>query len=977
MADGASSISVCVRVRPFTIREAAQLVKTDDGPLFLGDGSLAAAPTPKLHSKGLRSVIRVVDDRCLVFDPPEDNPVHRFSRSVVPQGKKVKDQTFAFDKVFDQNTTQGDVYEATTKPLLDNVLDGYNATVFAYGATGCGKTHTITGTPQQPGIIFLTMQELFERINDLQETKKTEISLSYLEIYNETIRDLLVPGGSKQGLTLREDANSSVSVGGLSSHHPNNVNEVMEMIIKGNQWRTMSPTEANATSSRSHAVLQINVSTKDRNAAVNEPHTMATLSIIDLAGSERASATKNRGERLVEGANINKSLLALGSCINALCDVRKHSHVPYRNSKLTRLLKFSLGGNCKTVMIVCVSPSSAHFDESQNTLRYANRAKNIQTKVTKNVFNVNRHVKDYLKKIDEQRQLIEEMQQKMKDFEGAAFVKFKKQSEKREGIAKDGIARIRTAFENCTAEKQERTSTMRKLRQVERRISMISAWIAGFDTVCEQREDEEPPRSLIAMRKTALGIQAELEASRQHYHQKLARSAWDRALDTALQTGIRQLKETDAANCGSDVSSLMREAELLRSCAEREAFMAVLEQERGGDAAVVQVLLQAHFETVAILGQIMTMSEEDAVKAAKEMLGRIIASCSDAASQVIKPDGGLPVIEAFPPTSKGTPKRRNPTKLMGPSPMKLPVPVWGENQSPSKPMSSPRRKKYGAPRKGIRVTPKKSPIKVAKRGVRWRDDVEDGALADFQATPQALDYTPSNSSSRAGTPPLSSIPVRTSLDSSPIPAPPELGTLDIKPSRNSRFQTGFLSKVRSGSPQSLLPAFSSDSEISPLREAEGGKTHGRSPLHNVALPTTSSAENTPNDSDKGSAPSSEDEKSWLDSVSKDQNAARSIRSAMTSMRRSSNGGLPGGGSGHHLHHHKTASTGTIRTRNVKSPPQTRRSSISKNGAPGPAPRRVTLSEDRGRPGLDSRALRIGGARAGAGGSVRAEKGVWR
>lgn len=164
--DGASSISVAVRVRPFTIREAAQLAKIDDGPLFLGDGSLAAAPTPKLAQKGLRSVIKVVDDRCLyvprescsdcrrekqpntlssrVFDPPEDNPMQKFSKSVVPNGKRVKDQTFVFDKVFDQNTTQCDVYESTTRSLLDNVLDGYNATVFAYGATGCGKTHTIT-----------------------------------------------------------------------------------------------------------------------------------------------------------------------------------------------------------------------------------------------------------------------------------------------------------------------------------------------------------------------------------------------------------------------------------------------------------------------------------------------------------------------------------------------------------------------------------------------------------------------------------------------------------------------------------------------------------------------------------------------------------------------------------------------------------------------------------------------------------------
>lgn len=161
-----------------------------------------------------------------VFDPPEDNPVQRFSRSVLPQGKRVKDQTFAFDRVFDDNTNQSDVYEATTRGLLDSVIDGYNATVFAYGATGCGKTHTITGTAQQPGIIFLTMQELFEKVEEIKGEKATEISLSYLEIYNETIRDLLIVPGSKTnpgGLMLREDANQAVSVSGLSSHHPQNV----------------------------------------------------------------------------------------------------------------------------------------------------------------------------------------------------------------------------------------------------------------------------------------------------------------------------------------------------------------------------------------------------------------------------------------------------------------------------------------------------------------------------------------------------------------------------------------------------------------------------------------------------------------------------------------------------------------------------------------------------------------------------------
>lgn len=255
----------------------------------------------------------------------------------------MKDQTFGFDRIFDDGISQGDVYDGTTRNLLDSVLDGYNATVFAYGATGCGKTHTITGTVQDPGIIFLTMQELFERISDRSEEKTCEISLSYLEIYNETIRDLLVPGGSKGGLMLREDANQAVSVAGLSSHHPQNVQEVMDMIVRGNDYRTMSPTEANATSSRSHAVLQINVSQKDRNAGVHEPHTMATLSIIDLAGSERASATKNRGRGSLK-AQILTSRCWHWEAVSTLCVILENGIMFLIGTRNLRAFSNSLWG---------------------------------------------------------------------------------------------------------------------------------------------------------------------------------------------------------------------------------------------------------------------------------------------------------------------------------------------------------------------------------------------------------------------------------------------------------------------------------------------------------------------------------------------------------------------------------------------------------------------------------------------------------
>ena len=623
------------------------------------------------------------------------------------------------------------------------------------------------------------------------------------------------------------------------------VQEVMDIIVRGNDLRTMSPTEANATSSRSHAVLQINVSSKDRNAPVNEPHSMATLSIIDLAGSERASATKNRGERLTEGANINKSLLALGSCINALCDNRKRNHVPYRNSKLTRLLKFSLGGNCKTVMIVCVSPSSVHFDETQNTLRYANRAKNIQTKVTRNVFNVNRHVKDYLKKIDEQRALIDELMKRQQDQEGSAFVKFAKQTEKKEVILREAISRLRQAYDESQTDRKERLGIWKTLKQAEKRIGLISSWIAAFDNVSEIREGEDLPPQIAAMRDSAVGISVELEQTRQHCHRKLEKTNWANKMDIALQAGLRQLSEVDGLTDGTDAAKLTREYEYLKSISERELYSNILEQEKGGDAAIVQVLVQAHIETVAILSQITQMEEEDAVQAARKVLTRIMTSCTNATSQAIRPDGGLPGTEFFAPSHKGTPKRRKPVNIKGPSPMRsIPMPTLTESShttsSPMKSAASPRRRKMGgATKKGIQfASPKKKSPSKAKRGVRWRDDTENGTLAEFQATPEHIEPTPTTSATELPPPTFStrSIPTlvldKTSSGSSPIPTPPKTSMI-MKPS-TSRFQAGYLLKKNDGSPNApTMMGFYSDSDnspIAPLREIGSNAVRPSAPV---------------------------------------------------------------------------------------------------------------------------------------------------
>ncbi|GAA6004336.1 hypothetical protein JCM10207_000674 [Rhodosporidiobolus poonsookiae] len=411
----ASSISVAVRVRPFSEKERIQLNSSyDAGPtLFNADPSGSApsysTPQPSRGPQGaLRKVLKVLDDRILVFDPPETNAVASFQKSSMPlMGKKVKDIRFCFDRVFDEQCGQEEVYDGSAKELVGHVMDGFHSTVFAYGATGCGKTHTISGSSNQPGIVFLIMKDLFARISAKSDDIDFSLTVSYLEIYNETIRDLLNPDSGV--LQLRDSQDGMATPANLSTKEPTSAQDVVEWITLGNTNRTVNFTEANATSSRSHAVLRVTVTQKPKAGGMTDTKTSACLSVIDLAGSERASVTKNRGERLTEGANINRSLLALGNCINALCDPRKRGHVPYRDSKLTRLLKQSLGGNCKTVMIVCVSPSSMHYDETHNTLQYANRAKEIKTKAIRNVISVDRHVAQYCQQIMEQAQQIERL----------------------------------------------------------------------------------------------------------------------------------------------------------------------------------------------------------------------------------------------------------------------------------------------------------------------------------------------------------------------------------------------------------------------------------------------------------------------------------------------------------------------------------------------------------------------------------------
>ncbi|XP_036739005.1 kinesin-like protein KIF18B [Manis pentadactyla] len=353
-------------------------------------------PTPRELESQQRPVVQVVGEQVLVFDPEEPDgclPGLKWGGTHDGPKKKGKDLTFVFDRVFGEAATQQDVFQHTTHSVLDSFLQGYNCSVFAYGATGAGKTHTMLGREGEPGIMYLTTMELYRRLEARQEEKRFEVLISYQEVYNEQIHDLLEPKGP---LAIREDPDKGVVVQGLSFHQPTSAEQLLEMLTRGNRNRTQHPTDANATSSRSHAIFQVFVKQQDRVPGLTQALQVAKMSLIDLAGSERASSTHAKGERLREGANINRSLLALINVLNALADAKgRKSHVPYRDSKLTRLLKDSIGGNCRTVMIAAVSPSSLAYEDTYNTLKYADRAKEIKLSLKSNVISLDCHISQY------------------------------------------------------------------------------------------------------------------------------------------------------------------------------------------------------------------------------------------------------------------------------------------------------------------------------------------------------------------------------------------------------------------------------------------------------------------------------------------------------------------------------------------------------------------------------------------------------
>jgi kinesin family protein 18/19 len=289
---------------------------------------------------------------------------------------------------------------------LVKVQDNFNLQKFIEDANTNGKKFEI-------GVCVHAVDYLFNQIAN-SNNKVFKIKISYLEIYNEQVMDLLIE--KSPPLMIVEDAQKGVTVPDLTEFSVNNSSELIKLIIEGNQRRTMAATGQNQFSSRSHAILQILIDQRSKIKDIKEEYLVSKFLLVDLAGSERGGLEK--GMRTHEGKNINKSLLSLGNCINILSDKsKKGAFVPYRDSKLTRLLKDSLGGNIMTVMIACVSPAAISYDETVNTLKYAMRARKIEKKISKNVREVDVHISQYREIIDSLKSEIDQLRQIIKEQE--------------------------------------------------------------------------------------------------------------------------------------------------------------------------------------------------------------------------------------------------------------------------------------------------------------------------------------------------------------------------------------------------------------------------------------------------------------------------------------------------------------------------------------------------------------------------------
>uniref|UniRef100_A0A8C4DBI8 Kinesin-like protein KIF13B n=1 Tax=Dicentrarchus labrax TaxID=13489 RepID=A0A8C4DBI8_DICLA len=378
----------------------------------------------------------------------------------------------------DKFAGQDVVFQCLGESLLDNAFMGYNACIFAYGQTGSGKSYTMMGSAEQPGLIPRLCSSLFSRtVQEAREGESFTVEVSFMEIYNEKVRDLLDPKGNRQALRVREHNVFGPYVDGLSRLAVASYKDIESLMSEGNKSRTVAATNMNEESSRSHAVFNIILThTLMDLQSGTSGEKVSKLSLVDLAGSERAAKTGAAGERLKEGSNINKSLSTLGLVISALADQgagkNKNKFVPYRDSVLTWLLKDSLGGNSRTAMVATISPAADNYDETLSTLRYADRAKSI---VNHAVVNEDPNARI----IRELREEVEKLREQLTEAESMKAPELKERLEESEKLIQEMTVTWEDKLRKTEAIAQERQRQLENLG-----ISLQSSGIRVVDDKC-------------------------------------------------------------------------------------------------------------------------------------------------------------------------------------------------------------------------------------------------------------------------------------------------------------------------------------------------------------------------------------------------------------------------------------------------------------------------------------------------------------
>ena len=386
--DDSGTINVAIRIRPLSNSEkergdvAAWNVSEDRDKIIASDALKEYIEKEGENNKTDRSRRNTPHKRKAFMAKKKKK------RTVNPASTKRKLPTFKEGNVFDSSFDTKSLFDSVGKPIVKEAMRGINGTILAYGQTSSGKTHTMLGNQSTPGIILLSVIEIFHHINK-NPNRAFLLRVSMVEIYNEVVRDLLNPKATR--LQVYNDRQRGVIIQGVKEEIVTSPDRVWELLDTGFGNRAVGSTGLNAESSRSHTVFRLIIESRNAKAAANEGKgkskkvkvRVSTLNIVDLAGSERTADAGTTGGRRTEGVNINKSLMTLGGVIRKLVN-DPDGHIPYRNSQLTRILQRSLGGNAKTSIICTIAPSQRHFEESRTTLSFAANANRVKTRAKVN-----------------------------------------------------------------------------------------------------------------------------------------------------------------------------------------------------------------------------------------------------------------------------------------------------------------------------------------------------------------------------------------------------------------------------------------------------------------------------------------------------------------------------------------------------------------------------------------------------------------